>query len=175
MRVASIWAQDRRGVLGTGTGMCWHVPADFQHFKNSTMGAPVIMGRSSWEALGKALPGRLNIVMTRSRAYRAEGAVVVHSLGEALERATQQAASDGVDVVWIAGGAAVYAEAMDIVDELVVSDLDLDVQESLPVGTPLVFAPQIDPTIWQIDNSRSDNDWRPISGDTQWRITTYIR
>lgn len=175
MRVASIWAQDRQGVLGTGTQMCWHVPADFRHFKNSTLGAPIIMGRSSWEALGAALPGRLNIVMTRSRDYQAEGAVVVHSLGEALQVATQQAEADGIDVVWITGGAAVYAEAMEIVDELVVSDLDLDVSDRTPADTPLVYAPSIDREIWRVDEERSDTDWRPVSGDARWRVTTYVR
>lgn len=175
MRIASIWAQDRQGVLGTGTGMCWHVPADFKHFKESTMGAPIIMGRSSWEALGAALPGRLNIVMTRSRDYKAEGGVVVHSLGEALEVATQRAAADGVDVVWITGGAAVYAESMDIVDELVISDLDLRVEDTVAPGTPLVYAPTIAPEIWSVDPERSDSDWRPMSGDARWKVTTYIR
>lgn len=180
MRIASIWAQDRNGVLGTGTGMCWRVPADFRHFKESTMGAPIIMGRSSWEALGGALPGRLNIVMTRSREYTAENGVVVHSLAEALEVATQQAAHDGVDVVWIVGGGAVYTEAMEIVDELVISHLDLDVSQCSeddaghPV-TKLVYAPAIDPAIWRVDEERSDAQWRPVSGDARWKVVTYIR
>lgn len=176
MRIASIWAQDRNGILGTGTGMCWHVPADFRHFKDTTMGAPIIMGRSSWEALGSALPGRLNIVMTRSRDYEADGGVVVHSLGEALEVATQQAARDGVDVVWIVGGGMVYAEAMEIVDELVISHLDVDVCECESAsGQPLVYAPAIDPAVWHVDESRSDKQWRPVSGDAQWKVVTYIR
>lgn len=176
MKIASIWAQDRHGVLGTGTGMCWHVPADFKHFKDTTMGAPIIMGRSSWEALGGALPGRLNIVMTRSREYEATGGMVVHSLGEALEVATQQAAADNVDIVWIVGGGAVYAEAMEIVDELVVSHLDLDVSPCAEAGEkPLVYAPEIDPAVWKVDPERSDSTWRPVSGDAQWKVITYIR
>lgn len=176
MRIASIWAQDRHGVLGTGSGMCWHVPADFKHFKDTTMGAPIIMGRSSWEALGGALPGRMNIVMTRSRDYEAAGGVVVYSLGEALEVATQQATADGVDVVWIVGGGLVYAEAMEIVDELVISHLDIDVREcEATAGKSLVYAPVIDPEIWRVDESRSDSDWRPVSGDARWKVTTYIR
>lgn len=174
MRIASIWAQDRHGILGTGTGMCWHVPADFKHFKDTTMDAPIIMGRSSWEALGGALPGRLNIVMTRSRDYEAPGGLVVHSLGEALEVATQRAAADGVDVVWIVGGGAVYTEAMEIVDELVISHLDLDVSECAG-GEGLVYAPAIDPAVWRVDEERSDAEWRPVSGDAQWKVTTYIR
>ncbi|RRC95306.1 dihydrofolate reductase [Schaalia canis] len=175
MIVASIWAQDRTGVLGTGTDMCWHVPADFAHFKRTTMGAPIIMGRASWESLGGALPGRLNIVITRSRDYVAEGAQVVHSLGEALTVATQRAAADGVDVVWVTGGGTVYAEAMEIVDELVVTDLDLDVAADLPADAPLVRAPLIDTSVWRPDPERSDADWREVSGDARWKVTTWVR
>ncbi len=93
--VSSIWAQDRTGVLGSGSDMLWHVPDDSAFFKRTTMGAPVIMGRASWEALGRALPGRTNIVITRNPSYPAPGAVVVHSLDEALEAAIREAGSDG--------------------------------------------------------------------------------
>lgn len=177
--VASIWAQDRHGVLGTGSDMCWHVPADFAHFKAATLGAPVLMGRASWEALGGALPGRTNIVITRSRTYEAAGARVVHSLGEALEVATWDAVERGATHVWVTGGGQVYAEAMEVVDELVVTDLDLDVEElRVSRGLPpveYVHAPAIDPMCWVADPERSDADWRPVSGDARWRITTWVR
>lgn len=183
-RVASIWAQDRTGVLGSGTGMLWRVPADFTHFKSATLGCPVIMGRASWEALGRALPGRTNIVITRNPSYPAPGAVVVHSLDEALEAAiralppaedsTSPTSTTRVHTVWIAGGSRVYAEAMDRVDELVVTDLDLDVAASGDAG-PLVRAPRIDPARWVADPTRSDTDWRPRSGDSRWRVTTWVR
>ena len=154
--------------------MVWRVPADFAHFKSHTMGCPVIMGRSSWEALDGALPGRDNIVLTRSRTYHAEGAKVVHSLGQALEVASWAAQRDQAQVIWVAGGAQVYAEAMDIVDELVISDLDLDVAAQGHTG-PLVHAPAIDPGIWAADPERSDATWRDQSGDARWRVTTYVR
>ena len=80
-KLAAIWAQDSNGILGSGTAMSWHVPADFRHFKDSTMDCPIIMGRRSWEALGKALPGRTNIVITRTPGYEAAGALVVSSPG----------------------------------------------------------------------------------------------
>ena len=172
--VASIWAQDRTGVLGSGTGMLWHVPADFAHFKAETLGCPVIMGRASWEALGGALPGRTNVVITRDRSYAAPGATVVHSLGEAMEVATPAPCSPGRATVWITGGARVYAEAMDLVDELVVTDLDLDVVAAGPSG-PVVHAPRIDPSEWVADPARSDAEWRPRSGDARWRVTTWVR
>ena len=166
IRVISMWAQDRSGVLGSGTDMLWHVPGDSAFFKTRTMGCPVIMGRVSWEALGMALPGRTNIVITRNSYYEAPGAHVVHSLGEALDVATYPSAH----TVWIVGGSHVYAEAMDLVDELVVTDLDLDVTSG-----PLVYAPRIDPAEWVRDPSRSDADWRPCSGDAAWRVTTWVR
>lgn len=170
--IASIWAQDTNGLLGSGSGMLWHVPADFAHFKQATMGSPVIMGRSSWEGLSGPLPGRLNIVLTSSRGYRAEGARVAHSLSRAIGIATDEGEHGGA-AIWIAGGASVYAQAMDVVDELVVTDLDL----SVPVGPgdPAVYAPAIDPTTWSVDPARSDTGWRERSGDARWRVTTWVR
>lgn len=174
--VSSIWAQDRTGVLGSGTDMLWHVPDDSALFKRTTMGAPVIMGRSSWEALGGALSGRTNIVITRNPSYTAQGAIVVHSLDEALTVAIRalHPTEDPAHTVWIVGGSCVYAEAMGRVDELVVTEIDLDVAASPYVG-PLVYAPRIDPAEWVPDPSRSDADWRPSSGDAAWRVTTWVR
>ena len=70
-----IWAQDVTGVLGADGGMLWRVPADFAHFKATTMGCGLVMGRTTWESLGGPLPGRRNVVLTRDRSWRAEGAV----------------------------------------------------------------------------------------------------
>ena len=174
--VSSIWAQDRAGVLGSGSDMLWHVPDDSALFKRTTMGAPVIMGRVSWEALGRALPGRTNIVITRNPSYPAPGAVVVHSLDEALAVAIRALppAEDPAPTVWIVGGSRVYAEAMDRVDELVVTEIDLDVAATTYAG-PLIKAPHIDPFQWVVDPTRSDTDWRPCSGDSRWRVTTWVR
>lgn len=172
--LASIWAQDAGGVLGSGTGMLWRVPADFAHFKASTLGCPIIMGRRSWEALGGPLPGRANIVVTRSPGFDAPGASVVHSLEEALRLAGRIAEDEGAHRVWITGGGAVYEETMGIVDELVVTELDLDTAAAHP-GAPLVTAPAIDESVWRLDPSRSDADWREKSGDARWRVRTYVR
>ncbi len=148
--------------------MLWHVPADFQFFKRSTLGFPVIMGRSSWEALGSSapLPGRTNIVVTRQPDFIADGALVAHSLDDAITIAH----SDGDDV-WIAGGAQIYAQAISLADELVVTDLDLTVSEDEHV----VYAPTIDDAEWAVDSTRSDATWRERSGDARWRVTTYVR
>ncbi|MDC4233875.1 dihydrofolate reductase [Actinomyces sp. B33] len=175
--VASIWAQDRARVLGSGTGMLWRVPADFAHFKESTMGCPLVMGRASWEALGGALPGRLNIVVTRTPGYEAPGGVVVGSIDEAMGRARgfvdarSGVGSEAPGRIWIAGGATVYEQTMGIVDELVITDLDLSVAGDGPV----VRAPVIDEAVWRVDAGRSDEEWRPVSGDARWRVTTWVR
>ena len=111
--IASIWAQDKNGVLGTGTSMVWHVPADFAHFKASTLGCPIIMGRRSFEALGAPLPGRTNIVITRSHLYEADGIDLVYSIEAALKRAQDKAEADDAPYVWITGGAHLHAPAID--------------------------------------------------------------
>lgn len=172
--LASIWAQDRTRVLGTGSGMLWHVPADFAHFRSETLGCPVVMGRASWEALGGALPQRPNIVITSNPDYDAPGALVVTSLEAAVELGRSLATDGGVRTVWITGGGRVYAEAMDLVDELVVTSLDLDAVASGCQGQ-VVRAPEIDPAVWVVDPARTDLDWRPVSGDARWRVTTWVR
>lgn len=173
-KLAAIWAQDRHGVLGSGTQMLWHVPADFAHFKRSTLGCPVIMGRRSWEALGAPLPGRTNIVITSTPGYVAEGAVLASCIDEALRIGRSAAIDMGADTMWITGGARVYADTLHHVDEIVVTDLDIDVAASHP-DAPLVYAPAIEAEVWKVDTARSDSTWREVSGDAPWRVTTYVR
>jgi dihydrofolate reductase len=77
----------RNGVIGRDNALPWHLPEDLRHFKALTRGKPVLMGRRTFDSIGKPLPERINLVLTRDRGWRAEGVVVVHSVGEALERA----------------------------------------------------------------------------------------
>ena len=102
-----IVARARNGVIGKDNSMPWYLPEDLKHFKRTTLGKPVIMGRKTWESLPKALPGRLNIVITRQADYVAEGATVVASVDEAL-----QAVKDMPDA-FIMGGAEIYRQTMD--------------------------------------------------------------
>ena len=102
-----IVARARNGVIGKDNAMPWYLPEDLKHFKRTTLGKPVIMGRKTWESLPKALPGRLNIVITRQADYVAEGATVVTSVEEAL-----QAVKDRPDA-FIMGGAEIYRQTMD--------------------------------------------------------------
>ncbi len=169
---ASIWAQDKNGVLGDGKKMLWRVPSDFKFFKASTLGCPIIMGRTSYEAIGSALPGRLNIVLTRNPSLHLPDAEVASTLEEALSIAEREASAASAETIWIAGGGQIYDLAMDIVDELVISQLDFEVHDD---GNETIRAPRIDPEIWKLDTDRSDPTWRPKSGDAAWRLKVYRR
>lgn len=121
--VGLVWAEAREGVIGADGGMPWHVPEDMAHFREITGSHDVIMGRRTWESLPprfRPLPGRRNIVVTRSDAWAAEGAERAGSLDEALELA-------GDGEVWVIGGGMLYAEAVDRADVLEVTRLDLAV------------------------------------------------
>lgn len=125
-RIGLIWAEAHDGVIGRGGGMPWHVPEDLAHFKRTTDGAPVVMGRRTWESLPprfRPLPGRANIVVTRQADWAADGAVRAASVDEALALA----ASDAEDWIWVIGGADVFASTVELADRLVVTELDLDV------------------------------------------------
>lgn len=96
------------GVIGAEGGMPWHLPADLAHFKQLTLGKPVLMGRLTWEAIGKPLPGRTNLVLSRDPAWLAEGATRVASLDEALKIAGENEAGELI----VIGGAEVYRQAL---------------------------------------------------------------
>jgi dihydrofolate reductase len=96
-------------VIGIDNTLPWHLPRDLQHFKKTTMGCPVIMGRKTWESIGRPLPGRLNIVVSRQANYKAEGAEVVHDLAAAVRLAEEQTETSQVFVI---GGANIYQQAI---------------------------------------------------------------
>jgi dihydrofolate reductase len=103
MTLSAIVAMSREGIIGDDRGMPWHLPADLKRFKDVTMGKPMIMGRKTHEIIGRVLPGRINIVLTRDPAFSREGVVVTHSAEEALRLAEGQGA-EGM----IIGGGEVY-------------------------------------------------------------------
>ena len=124
-RLNLIYARAANGVIGKDNALPWHLPEDMAHFKRTTLGCPVIMGRKTWESLPprfRPLPGRLNIVVTRQPNWRAEGALAAHSLQEAC--ALCSTASNA----WVIGGAEVYAQALALalVDTAVVTEINAD-------------------------------------------------
>ncbi len=100
-RLELVVAVARNGVIGRGNGLPWRLPADLAHFKRTTMGHPILMGRRTWDSIGRALPGRRNLVLTRDLAFAAPGAEVVHSLAAALAQA-------GAGPLMVIGGAELY-------------------------------------------------------------------
>lgn len=116
-RVYLVAAVAANGVIGASGKMPWHLPEDLRHFKALTLGHPVIMGRKTWESLGKPLPGRENIVVTRSPGYAAPGASVAGSLEGAL------AFCAGEPVAFVIGGGELYAQALPLADGLVLTEI----------------------------------------------------
>lgn len=120
-QIAVIAARDRNGVIGRDNAMPWRLRDDLQLFKQRTLGHPVIMGRKTWESLGRPLPGRLNVVVSRQEALHAPGALVVDSLESALQACT------GAETVFIIGGQQIYAQALPRADLLFLTEVDASV------------------------------------------------
>lgn len=130
-------ARARNGVIGRDNTLPWRLPEDLAHFKRTTMGAPVVMGRKTWDSIGRPLPGRRNIVVSRNAGLRLDGAETVTSLEDALRLCV------GVPEVFLIGGAQLYAEALPSADRLIVTEIDADIDGDA------VF-PQIDPSQWVV-------------------------
>jgi dihydrofolate reductase len=119
-RLNLIYARSANGVIGKNNALPWHLPEDLAHFKRTTLGCPVIMGRKTWDSLPskfRPLPGRLNIVVTRHAHWRAEGAVPAHSLLAA------QALCPVGSEAWVIGGAQIYAQALPLAHRVVVTEI----------------------------------------------------
>ncbi len=128
-------AVGRNGVIGDGSAMPWHLPADLRFFKETTTGGVLLMGRGTWDSIGRALPGRRTVVVTRRRGWSAEGAQVAHSLAEALLVA-------GDTEVFVVGGGEIYAQTIEHASRLVLTEVDLE-----PEG--VTRFPEVDPAVWQ--------------------------
>lgn len=115
-------------VIGVDNSMPWHLPGDFKYFKATTLGKPIIMGRKTWDSLGRPLPGRLNLVVSRQVDLRLEGAEVYPSLETAVARAEEWAREQGVDEVMLIGGAQLYAQGLAQADRLYLTRVALSPQ-----------------------------------------------
>ncbi|HLX81338.1 MAG TPA: dihydrofolate reductase [Burkholderiales bacterium] len=119
-RIYLIAAVSRNGIIGVDGKLPWHLPEDLKHFKNLTLGHPVIMGRRTWESLGRPLPGRENIVISRTPGFEAPGASVAVSVEGAV------ALCSGEAVAFVIGGAEIYAAALPLADGLVLTEIQKD-------------------------------------------------
>jgi dihydrofolate reductase len=143
VRIAMIAGVAENGVIGSDQTIPWRVPSDMAFFKRTTMGKPIIMGRKQFETVGKPLPGRTNIVITRQQGYQPEGVLVFNDIEAALARASEIARADGVDEMMIIGGGELYAQLMDRADRLYITHIDLH-----PAGD--VVFPAIAPEQWTV-------------------------
>src|SRR5687767_899790 len=123
--IAMIAGVARNDVIGADGGIPWKIPSDMGFFKRMTMGKPIVMGRKQYETVGRPLPGRTNIVVTRQAGYQPEGVIVVHSLDAGLETAKRIAAAEGASEVMVIGGGGIYAQAIARADRLYISHVDL--------------------------------------------------
>lgn len=114
-----IVAHDAQRGIGKGNTLPWHLPADLKRFKAVTTGHPIVMGRKTYESIGRPLPDRANIIVTRNESFTAEGCVVTHSLEDALARAREVDA----DEAFIIGGAEIYALALPMADRLLITEV----------------------------------------------------
>lgn len=143
--VTLIAAVGRGGVIGTDNEMPWHLPEDSAFFKRTTMGHPMIMGRKTFDSIGRALPGRRTIVITRQAYWSHADVETAHSFADAL------ALAGPADEVFVCGGGQVYAEALPWAGRLLITEVDQE-----PPGD--VFFPQIDQTQWR------ETDRKPRDG-----------
>lgn len=117
VKISAIVAVAENNVIGRDNELLWHIPDDFKHFKKTTMGKPMVMGRKTFESLPGLLPGRPHIVISRS-GFTAEGIIPAASLEEGIEKAKDIAAKDSQDEIFIIGGAQIYAQALPFCDRL---------------------------------------------------------
>ena len=139
-RLSIIAALDRNRAIGRDNAMPWHLPDDFRHFKALTLGKPILMGRKTAESLDRALPGRLNLVLTRSGCVPFEGMQAVAS----IDGAKRIAADCGADELCVIGGAEVYALALPLANTLHLTHVDAEIE-----GADAFF-PAFDPAQWRI-------------------------
>ena len=126
IRISAIAAMSKNGVIGRDNAMPWHLSEDLKNFKRTTTGKPVIMGRKTYESLGRPLPGRVNIVISRTPDNIEGDVFAVDTLEKAIDRAAAIANADGVSEIFIIGGAQIYAEAMRYLDRLYLTMIDQD-------------------------------------------------
>ena len=166
MKIVLVAAIGDNSVIGRDGQLPWRLKSDLQHFRKVTMNRPMIMGRKTLESIGKPLPGRTNIVLTRDLALVAPGAVLATSLDAALSFARADAAKRGVDEIMVIGGSDIFAATMPMADRLEITHV-----HASPEGD--VLFPPIDPEVWQ-ETSREEHFAGPAD-DANFTLVTYVR
>lgn len=128
MKIALVVAAARNHVIGCNNRLPWHLPQDLKYFKSVTLGKPIIMGRKTFESIGKPLPGRTNIVITRQTDWNAGGVRVAHDLPSAIGLAKDVAARDGAEEVMIIGGAEIYRSSLSLAQRIYLTRIDAEME-----------------------------------------------
>ncbi|KRE38115.1 diacylglycerol kinase [Janibacter sp. Soil728] len=134
-RLVLVAALGANRAIGVDGGMPWHLPEDLKHFKALTMGGVMLMGRRTWDSIGRALPGRTTVVITSDHGWSAPGAIAVHSLAEAL-------VVGGPGEVFVVGGGEIYRQTIDLASRLELTEIAASPDAE-------VFFPQLDPQVWR--------------------------
>ena len=164
--VSLIAAVARNNVIGRDGTIPWRIPSDLAFFKRTTLGKPIVMGRKQFQSVGRPLPKRTNIVISRESGFQPDGVIVISSLEAALEHAASIAGTDGGDEVMVIGGGEIYAQCMPLADRLYISHVDADVEGD-------VYFPVIDPGVWKpasaIEAQPSPDDQYSYRIEIYWR------
>ena len=148
MIISQIVAVSLNNVIGKDNGLPWHMPTDMAYFKNKTWGHHIVTGRRNYEAEGKALPARVNLVLTRNPGFQIRDGIVVHQLDEAIEIANRSEE----DELFIVGGAEIYKLAMQVTERIYLTRIHAQIEGD-------TFYPELDMTVWKqvsIDRRKAD-------------------
>jgi dihydrofolate reductase len=156
----------QNGVIGANSRLLWRLSSDLKRFKALTMGKPLVMGRKTFESIGRPLPGRETIVVTRHAAFVPAGALVAHSLEAALALAAERAAAIRAHAIVIAGGGEIYAQTMGRADRLAITEVALE-----PEGDARF--PPIDPSVWR--EVRREPGERGPNDEADFVFVDYVR
>lgn len=157
--ISLVVAVSENGVIGTDGALPWHLPVDLRHFKALTMGKPILMGRKTFESIGKPLPGRLNIVVTRSREWTADGVIVVHDIAAGIKAAARH------EDLMIIGGGEIYARTISLASRVYLTRVHLEVE-----GDTLF--PDLDPKDWVCIEKLAHES---VPGEVGCTFLTYAR
>jgi dihydrofolate reductase len=160
-RLVGIAAVARNGVIGADGDIPWRIPADWRRFKALTTGHTLVMGRKTYDSIGRPLPGRTTVVVTRDRMWRGDGVLAAPSVDEALA----QASARETETVWVAGGGEVYAATWDRLTRLELTEVALE-----PAGS--VRLPDVDRAVWR-ETAREEHD--AVDGRPAYAFVSYAR
>jgi dihydrofolate reductase len=164
--IALIAAVARNGAIGSRGTLPWRLSSDLKRFKALTLGKPLVMGRKTFQSIGKPLPGRDTIVVTRDLSWSHPGVAVAHDIEGALDIARQKARASGADEIMIAGGGEIYMQTIGLAERLYITEVDLS-----PDG--YIRFPQIDKLRWR--EARREPGVRGARDEADFAFADYVR